>query len=86
MHAQSRSAVEPYQLSNHSFSVDFPGPAENDDAFPTDLSSESKCSLIQLCDTLFLELDSEIPDLRARERYESVCDELTLRRIHTGVA
>lgn len=86
MDAQSRSVLEPHQTSPYSFSVDPPPLAEVDDDFPTDLSTTPESRLFQLCDTLFLELDSEMPDLRAIERYQTVCDELTLRQISSGVA
>lgn len=86
MDAQSRSILEPHQNSPYRFPVDPPTLAEIDDDFPIDLSSTPECHLFQLCDTLFLELDSETPDLRAMERYQTVCDELTLRQISSGVA
>lgn len=86
MDAQSRSVIELYQLKNQSLPLDFPETAKSRDDFPPDLSSVSDCGLVQLCDALFLELDSEMPDLRAMERYQAVCDELLLRRIHSGVA
>lgn len=86
MDAQSRSVLEPHQASPYSFSVDPSALAEVDDDFPTDLSSTPEDRLFQLCDTLFLELDSETPDLRAMERYQTVCDELALRQLSSGVA
>jgi hypothetical protein len=86
MDAQSRSIIEPYQLSNYSYSVNLPEPLEADDGFPGDLSVVPEHRLAQLCDMLFLELDSQMPDLRAMERYQAVCDELTLRQIRSGVA
>lgn len=86
MDAQSRSIMEPNQLSMPSLFVSPPAPGDMDDNFPTDLSSIQECMLIQLCDALFLELDSEMPDPRAMERYQTVCDELTLRQISSDVA
>jgi hypothetical protein len=85
MDAQSRSIVEPDLLSTYSFSADLPALAEIDDDFPTDLSSASEQHLFELCDALFLELDSEAPDLRAMERYQTICDELTLRQMISGM-
>lgn len=72
-----------YSLFDHCFD----GLAEPiDDSFPSDLSSLPECRLIELSDTLFIELDSELPDLRSLERYQTVCDELTLRQNNRGVA
>ena len=86
MDAQSRSIFEPDQLPTSSFSIEPPTPGDIDDVFPTDLSSVPEGRLAQLCDALFLELDSERPDPRAMERYQAICDEFTLRQISSGVA
>ena len=86
MDAQLRSDIEPRSSSTFSFSTDALPSAEADDYFPTDLSAVSECRLVQLSDALFVELDSEMPDLRATERYQAVCDEFMLRQISSGVA
>jgi hypothetical protein len=86
MDAQLRSVLDPNQTSPYSFFVDPLPLTEVDDDFPTDLSAIPESRLFQLCDTLFLELDSEMPDLRAMERYQTVCDELAHRQISSGVA
>jgi hypothetical protein len=85
MDAQSRSIVEPDLLSTYSFSAELPVSGGSDDDFPTDLSSAPEQRLVELCDALFLELDSETPDLRAMERYQTICDELTLRQMSAGM-
>lgn len=88
MDAQPRSLPELQEFSTDSFFDSYfdglAAPVEDD--FPSDLSSLPECRLIELSDTLFIELDSEMPDLRALERYQSVCDELMLRQTDWGVA
>lgn len=86
MDAQSRSVIEPDHSLTYGFSVDPPTSADIDDGFPSDLSSTPESRLLVLSDALFLELDSEMPDLRAMERYLTLCDELALRQIRSGVA
>ncbi|MFJ6278790.1 hypothetical protein [Arthrobacter subterraneus] len=88
MDAQPRSLPELQEFPTDSlFDNCFDGLAEpSDDNFPSDLSSLPECRLIELSDTLFIELDSEMPDLRTLERYQTVCDELTLRQNNRGVA
>lgn len=81
MDAQSRSTVEPDLLSSFTISVDPYLFDESDVGFPEDLSSVTEHYLVQLCDGLFNELDSDVPDLRALERYLAVCDELALRQL-----
>ena len=85
MDAQSRSIVEPDPLSTYSLSAHLRASLGIDDDFPTDLSSAPEWRLVELCDALFLELDSETPDLRAMERYQTICDELTLRQMSSGM-
>lgn len=88
MDAHPRSIIEPYlhQFYSDSFDLAPVIDAEGDDDFPTDFASLSECELVQLSDALFDELDSETPDLRAMERYESICDELSIRQLRSGVA
>lgn len=86
MDARLRSIIEPDHLLTYGFSVDAPTSADIDDGFPSDLSSTPESRLLVLSDALFLELDSEMPDLRAMERYLAICDELALRQIRSGVA
>jgi hypothetical protein len=88
MDAQPRSLPELQEFPTDSFFDSyFDGLAEPvDDDFPPDLSSLPECQLIALSDTLFSELDSEMPDLRSLERYQTVCDELALRHTGRGVA
>lgn len=59
---------------------------DEEDCFPTDLAAETECRLMGLADTLFNELDSPSPDLRALEHYQAVCDELAIRGLDSGVA
>ena len=86
MDAQSRSFIEPPLLSTNDSAVNATAWIETDDDFPVDLSSVPECRLARLCDALFLELDSEMPDPRAMEHYQAACDELTFRQISSGVA
>lgn len=91
MDAQSRSAADLPEPSTRLLAFVTPAgldPAENenDDGFPADLSRSTDCDLLQRCDELFVELDSEMPDLRAMERYQAICDELTRRQFDSGVA
>ncbi|GAB3546330.1 hypothetical protein GCM10027404_06550 [Arthrobacter tumbae] len=86
MDAQLRSFIEPLLPSSEDSAVNAPAWTETDDDFPLDLSSVPEDRLAQLCDALFLELDSETPDLRAMERYQAACDELMIRQLNSGVA
>ncbi|WP_346028173.1 hypothetical protein [Arthrobacter parietis] len=86
MDAQSRSFIEPPLLSIREPGDNAPAWTETDDDFPVDLSSVPERRLAELCDALFLELDSEMPDLRALERYQAACDELAFRQSISGIA
>lgn len=87
-----RSTHQPYRLPTPLFPSD---PVSylgldvtelNDDGFPADLPSVARCELEFLCNELFVGLDSETPDLRAMERYQAICDELSHRELSAGAA
>ncbi|WP_323958655.1 hypothetical protein GC088_08810 [Arthrobacter sp. JZ12] len=79
-------ALDSGPLLEAELALDLDQDFDYDDDFPSDLSAETACRLTELCDSLFIELDSDSPDLRAMERYQAVCDELSLRHIASGVA
>lgn len=87
MDAHPASFLEPQFQQLFSNTFDPLGLVDDDaEGFPSDLSPLSDYQLISLADSLFHELDSSTPDLRAMERYETICDELTARQINSGVA